>query len=295
MVMKKKQSKKKQKIDELQSAEEKFQALVAKRDEFHLKAQSVRVERDALNEKKKELRNQIDDLRDERRALSAKVADHKEKRDELQSKAKSMIDIKKKLRTTVDNDAKMTLTTAKREMRKLEMEYQTIPRPLEEEAVVIKRIKKLYEQITQLEKLVKDQKEIKMSISEVDDVIDEAFKLANNEHRQLMVYVEQRKAIDEKVRDIVNEISIVIGAGDKKHQEYMDLRAAADHQHTRAKELRDKILEIRATKRKERDEERKAISDLNAASRKELQDKDKLDKAADSALEKLLAKGKIEL
>ncbi|MDH4123734.1 MAG: hypothetical protein OEV21_06605, partial [Thermoplasmata archaeon] len=203
--------------------------------------------------------------------------------------------MKKKLRGTLNGDVRSDLSYAKREMQKLEMEQQTIPRPLEKEAEIIKRIKKLYEQISHLEAIAKDQKEIKMSLSEIDETIDEAFRLANAEHQHLLVHVNERKLTDEHIREVVNEISIIIGAADKKHQEYMDIRDSADQQHAKAREMREKILEIRATKRKDREEQRRAISDINEAARKELQDKDKLDKAAESALEKLLSKGKVEL
>ena len=285
----------KKRVDELKSSEEKFRTLVAKRDELNEQAQSVRAERDALNEKKKELRQVLDEVREKRRALSAKVGEHKKKRDELQQKAKSLIAMKKKLRLGVDSDARVELSFAKREMHKLEMEHQTIPRPLEEEAEIIKRIKQLYLKVTELEKIANEQKEIKLSLKEIDEAIDEAFQLANSEHQSMMILVEERKACDEKIKDLVNEISLVIGAADKKHQEFLDIRRAADLQHAKARELREKILEIRAAKRREREEQRRAISELNESARKELLDKEKLDKAADSALENLLRKGKVEL
>lgn len=285
----------KKRIDELKSSEEKFRTLVAKRDELNAQAQSVRAERDALNEKKKELRQLLDEVREKRRGLSEKIGELKNKRDELQQKAKSLIAIKKKLRLGVDSDARAQLSFAKREMRKLEMEQQTIPRPLEEEAEIIKRIKQLYQKVTELEKIVKEQKEIKLSMQEIDEAIDEAFKLANSEHQSMMILVEERKACDDKIKDLVNEISLVIGAADKKHQEFLDIRRAADLQHAKAREMREKILEIKAVKRKEREEQRRAISELNESARKELLDKEKLDRAADSALESLLKKGKVEL
>lgn len=109
------------------------------------------------------------------------------------------------------------------------------------------------------------------------------------------MHVNERREIDEKITTVVNDIGIVIGAGNKKHQEYLDARAAADAQHSKARDLRDKILEIRAAKRREREEQRQAISEVNAVVRKELLDKEKLDKAADGALKQLLSKGKVEL
>lgn len=295
MAIRKVAPKKKRKPDELKSAEEKFQLLVAKRDELNDQALAIRDERDALHDKKKELRAYLDDLRDMRRKLSEVVGEHKKKRDELQAKAKSLIDMKKRLRTSIDKETKTNLGLKKREMKKLEMDQQTIPMPIEDETEIVKRIKKLYDQISELEGQVKEQKEIQISVIELDEAIDEAFELANTEHRKLMVHVSERKEIDEKITALVNEIGVVIGAANKKHQEFLVTREAANAQHLKAKEMRDKILEMRAVKRKERDEQRQAIAEVNMAVKKQLLDKEKLEKAADGALEQLLSKGKIEL
>lgn len=286
---------KNRKVDELKSAEEKFQTLLAKRDEINQQGLALRDERDALNDKKQELKRYLDDLRDMRRKLSAVVGDHKKKRDELQGKAKSLIDMKKKLHSSLDGEARTNLGFKKREMKKLEMDQQTIPMPIVDENEIVKRIKKLYDQIGELEGQVKEQKNIRISVTEIDDAIDEAFELANVEHRKLMVHVTERREIDEKIMALVNEIGVVIGAADKKHKEFLDAREAANAQHLKAKEMRDKILEMRAVKRQERNEERQAITEVNMAVKKELLDKDKLDKAADSALKALFSKGKIEL
>jgi len=287
--------KKVRKPDELKSAEEKFQLLVAKRDEINRQALAIRDERDALNDRKKELRNYLDDLRDMRRKLSEIVGEHKKRRDELQGKAKNLIDMKKRMRSSLDSEAKTNLGFKKREMKKLEMDQQTIPMPIVEETEIVKRIKKLYDQIGELEGQVKEQKEIRISVTEIDEAIDEAFELANTEHRKLMVHVSERKEIDEKITALVNEIGVVIGAADKKHKEFLEARESANAQHLKAKEMRDKILEMRAAKRAEREEERKAIADVNLAVKRLLLDKEKLEKAADGALEELLSKGKIEL
>ena len=283
------------KIDELKSAEEKFQMLVGKRDELNQQALGIRAERDALNDKKMDLRAYLDQLRDMRRKLSEIVGDHKRKRDELQDKAKTLIDMKKKLRSTLDNDVKADLSLKRREMKKLEMDQQTIPMPIVEETEIVKRIKKLYDQISELQGMVKEQKQIQMSVSEINEAIDEAFDLANQEHRKLMVHVSERKEIDERITATMNEIGVVIAAANKKHKEFVETREAADAQHTKAKEMRDKILEMRAVKRAERDEQRQAIDEVNMAVKKELLDKNKLDQAADNSLKQLFSKGKIEL
>lgn len=285
----------KKKIDQLKSAEEKYQTLIEKRDELNEKANSVRSERNALNDKKKEFITKLKELREGRRDLSAKIGELKNQRNEFQSKAKSMIDTKKKLGSSLGKNPATDLGAKKKEASRLEMEQQTVPLSIEKESELIKKIRNLYEQINQLEDIVSDQNSVKLSIGEIDQAIDEAFRIADSEHKKMMVLVEERKFLDDKITEIVNEIGVVGANANKKHEEFLEIRKSADHYHTRAQEFREKILEIRATRRKEREEQRRAISEQNETMRKELLDEKKREEAADGALQKLLSKGKIEL
>lgn len=285
----------KKKIDQLKSAEEKYQTLIEKRDELNEQANSVRAERNALNDKKKEILSRLKELRDSRRDLSARIGELKNRRNEFQTKAKSMIEMKKKLGSSMGKSPTSDLSAKKREADRLEMEQQTVPLSIEKEAELIKKIRSLYGQIGQLEDMVSDQNRIKLSIGEIDQAIDEAFRIADSEHKKMMLLVEDRKFMDEKITEIVNEIGVVGANANKKHEAFLEIKESADHYHSRAQEFREKILEIRAARRKEREEQRQAISEQNETVRKELLDEKKREEAADGALQKLLSKGKIEL
>ncbi|HDP97365.1 MAG TPA: hypothetical protein ENN25_06725 [Euryarchaeota archaeon] len=285
----------KKKIDQLKSAEEKYQTLIQKRDELNEQANSVRSERNDLNDRKKEFITDLKELREDRRDLSKKIGELKSRRNEFQSKAKSMIETKKKIGSDLGKNPASDLGAKKKEANRLEMEQQTVPLPIEKEAELIKKIRNLYEQINQLEDIVTDQEKVKLSIGEIDKAIDEAFRIADSEHKKMMLLVEDRKFLDDKIAGIVNEIGVVGANANKKHEEYLEIRKSADHFHNRAQEFREKILEIRAARRKEREEQRRAISEQNETVRKELLDEKKREEAADGALQKLLSRGKIEL
>jgi len=285
----------KKKIDQLKSSEEKYQTLIAKRNERNEQAFAVRDERNALNDKKKELFGQLKELRAERRELSEKIGEHKAKRNELQTKAKSMIEMKRKLLSSMKKNTDFDLSSKKHLASKLEMEHQTVPLSLEKEAELLKRIRDLYGHITQLEDLVKNQKVLRFSIEEIDQTIDDAFRVANSEHQHLLILVEERKSLDERIGELLNEKGALAAIADKKHEEYLEIKGAADKYHAKAKELREKILEIRAERRREREEQRIAVEEQNKNVERELLDAEKIGKAADNALQKLLSKGKVNL
>jgi len=284
----------KKKLDQLRSAEEKFQTLVDKRNELNEQASAVRADRDALNDKKKEHIIDLENIRGDRRDLSKRIGELKAERDEFQKKAKSMIDMKRKLRSGFRRNARDDLDSKKSEATRLEMQQQIVALTLEKEAELIKKIRALYDQIAELETTVNDQDRVKLSIEEIDQAIDESFSVADSKHKNMITLVEERKILDDKIKKIVNDIGVIAASANKKHDEFLKIKKAADQYHVKAKELREKILEIRAERRKERQEQAIAIKEQNEAVQRELLDKEKLDQAADETLQKLLTKGKIE-
>lgn len=285
----------KKKVDQLRSAEEKYQTLIAKRNEFNELSKSIREERNAFNDKKKEKIEKLKETRASRREISKSIGELKDKRDEFQKKAKSMIETKRKLSSSLKRDANLDLDSKRMEAERLEMQQQTVPLTLEKEAELIKKLRGLFDQINELEGLVENQTDMKISLDEFNQAIDEAFRVANSFHHQMMELVQDRKLLDENIAEMVNEIGVLAASGNKKHDDYLTLRKSADHFHSRAQEFREKILEIKAAKRRERQEQRKALQDQNEIVKQELLDDKKLEKAADGALEALLSKKKIEL
>jgi len=285
----------KKKIDELQSAELKFRALLNKRDEINEQAAVLRSERDTLHDKKKELQEPMRTARDKRDAAVAKMRVHKAKRDELQAKAKELIEVKRKLRGETMGDLKTEIRVVEADIKGMELRQQTVPLKLTEERDLLDKIKARMADLERLRKILAEQDKIQKEVKDVDASIDTLFKLADKEHSEVVRLSEEQHKHHEEAQVHAKEIAALTASANKKHQDFVKLKEEADAVHQKAMELRGKVIEIRNKKRDEIREERKAVKDVNLATRRALDDKDKKDKAADEALMTLLKKGKIEI
>jgi uncharacterized coiled-coil DUF342 family protein len=283
------------KINELQSAELKYRALLNKRDEINEQAAAVRSERDSLHDKKRELQEPIRDARDKRDAAVAKMRVHKAKRDELQKKAKELIEFKRKLKGTPMGDLKKEIRVIEADIKGMELRQQTVPLKLTEERDLLEKIKARMNDLQRLKAILVEQDKIQKEVKDIDASIDTLFKLADKEHSEVVRLSEEQHKFHEEAQAHAKDIGALAATANKKHAEFLKLREEADAVHQKAMELRGKVIEIKDKKRAEIREERSAIRDVNLATRKALDDKDKKDKAADAALQTLLKKGKIEI
>lgn len=285
----------KKKINELQSAELKFRALLNKRDEINEQAAVIRSERDSLHDKKKELQEPMRAARDKRDAAVAKMRVHKAKRDELQAKAKELIEFKRKLKGKPMGDLGTEIRVAEADIKGMELRQQTVPLKLTEERELLDKIKARTADVQRLKKIFAEQDKIQKEVKDVDSSIDALFKFADKEHAEVVRLSEEQHKFHEEAQSYAKDIGALTASANKKHQDFLKLRAEADAVHQKAMELREKVIEIKSKKREEIMEERAAVRDVNLATRKALDDKDKKDKAADEALQILLKKGKVEI
>lgn len=286
---------KKKKISELDSAELKFRAFLNKRDEINDLAAIARSERDSLHDKRKELQVPMNAARDKRDAAVAEMRAHKKKRDELQAKAKELIEFKRKLRGKPMGDLRTEVRVAEADIKALELRQQTVPLKLTEERDLLEKIKARAADVERFKKILAEQEKIQKEVKDVDASIDALFKFADKEHSEVVRLSEEQHKFHEEAQAHAKEIAALSGAANKKHEEFIKLKEDADAVHQKAMELRGKVIEIKDQKRAEVREERNAIRDVNLATRKALDDKDKKDKAADEALQTLLKKGKIQI
>ncbi len=286
---------KKKKISELDSAELKFRAFLNKRDEINELAAIARSERDSLHDKRKELQVPMNAARDKRDAAVAEMRAHKKKRDELQAKAKEFIEFKRKLRGKPMGDLRTEVRVAEADIKALELRQQTVPLKLTEERDLLEKIKARAADAERYKKILAEQEKIQKEVKDVDASIDALFKFADKEHSEVVRLSEEQHKFHEEAQAHAKEIAALSGAANKKHEEFIKLKGEADAVHQKAMELRGKVIEIKDQKRAEVREERNAIRDVNLATRKALDDKDKKDKVADEALQTLLKKGKIQI
>ena len=283
------------KISELQSAELKFRALLNKRDEINEQAVILRSERDSLHEKKKDLQDEMKGARDKRDALVVEMRIHKKKRDELQAKGKELIEFKKKIKGSPTGSLKDEIRAMEAEVRAMELRQQTVPMKIPEERKFLEEIKKKSEEAKRLRVVLAAQDKVQREVHNLDKSIDAFFKQADKEHAEVVRLSEDQHKAHEEATVHAKEIAILTATANKKHEEFLKLREEADAVHQKASEMREKLIEIKGAKRKERMEERQAVRDVNLATRKVLDDKHVRDKAADEALQLLLKKGKVEI
>lgn len=285
----------KKKISEIDSAELKFRAFLNKRDEINELAAIARSERDSLHDKRKQLQGPMNEARDKRDAAVAEMRVHKAKRNELQAKAKELIEFKRKLKGSPMGDLKAEIRVVEVDIRRMELEQQTQALKLTEERELLEKIKARAADLQRYKGILAEQEKIQKEVKDVDGSIDTLFKLADKEHAEVVRLSEEQHKYHEEAQANAKEIGTLAATANKKHEEFLKLKEEADAVHQKAMELREKVLEIRNKKRDEIREERNAIRDVNLATRKILDDKEKKDKAADEALQLLLKKGKIEI
>lgn len=295
MKTKRESPSKKKKISELDSAELKFRAFLNKRDEINELAAIARSERDSLHDKRKELQVPMNAARDKRDAAVAEMRAHKKKRDELQAKAKELIEFKRKLRGKPMGDLRTEVRVAEADIKALELRQQTVPLKLTEERDLLEKIKARAADVERFKKILAEQEKIQKEVKDVDASIDALFKFADKEHSEVVRLAEEQHKFHEEAQAHAKEIAALSGAANKKHEEFIKLKEEADAVHQKAMELRGKVIEIKDKKRAEVREERNAIRDVNLATRKALDDRDKKDRAADEALQTLLKKGKVQI
>jgi len=285
----------KKKISELDNAELKFRALLNKRDEINEQAVVLRSERDTLHEQKKALQDKMREARDRRDTFVGRMKGHKKRRDELQAKAKELIEFKKKLKGKEMGSLKDEIRAMEGDVRVLELRQQTVPLTIPKERLLLDDIKKRVAEIQKLKVVLAEQEKIQKEVRDMDKSIDALFRQADKEHAEVVKLSEAQHKAHEEASALFKDIATLTASANKKHEEFLRLRQDADSVHQKAQEMRDKIIEIKGDKRRERMEERQAIRDVNIATRKALDDKGVRDKAADEALQMLLKKGKIEI
>jgi len=285
----------KKKISELENAELKFRALLNKRDEINQQAAVLRSERDSLHEQKKGLQELMKDARDRRDTFVGRMRGHKKRRDDLQAKAKELIEFKKKLKGKPMGSLKDEIRAMEGDIRVMELRQQTVPLTIPKERELLDSIKKRVAEIQKLKVVLAEQEKIQKEVHDLDKSIDALFRQADKEHAEVVKLSEEQHKAHEEAAALFKEIATLTASANKKHEDFIKLREGANAAHQKAQEMREKIIEIKGDKRRERTEERKAIRDVNLATRKALDDRGVRDKAADEALQMLMKKGKIEI
>lgn len=281
--------------NEVQSAEKKYQALIEERNKLNDEANEIKDERNILNTKKTEMIEQMNEFKDKRNKLMDQMREHKKLRDLYHKKAKELITERRKTRGKIVFSLPEKVLSLRQNMQELEFKQQTVPMSIKKEREIVDRIRKGRNEIKNLEGELKEQEKTEADITSISGSLDDLFKKADEEHKEVIRLYNESQNYHEKMKTFVNEIAHLINKANKKHKGYLEIREKANKIHVKAMEMRNTVLVYKREIWKKRKEAKQVITDQNIKVRKVLEDKGNLEKHAESALEKLLKKEKVSL
>jgi uncharacterized coiled-coil DUF342 family protein len=285
----------KKKKTEEENAELRYRGLIEKRNELNAQAREVADVRDSLNQERRDIMDEMRALRDERKALVDKMREHKKARNLYQQRAKELIEVKRGKRKDIHPGLEKELEALRADLKTLDVQQQTSALTLQEENELLDRIKGRAKELERLEKVAAEQDAIISEVEDVDTSISELFKMADEEHKMVVVFSNQAQEIHDRITLIIKSVSHLVAESNKNHEAFLKLKERADDYHQKASEMREKLMAIRNIKRDEIRETRKMIREQNKAVKQALDDDKKRDAAADEALQTLLKKGKVEI
>jgi uncharacterized coiled-coil DUF342 family protein len=282
-------------LSELEQAEIKLQSLLERRDALNREAQLLREQRDLIHAKMREVGDRLGSLRDRRASFVDDARAHRRKRDELQGKARALIEVKRKLRSSGPSDVGAELRALTQRVAQMEMRQQTASLSLKKENELLETLKDSMKRVKVLQGLKAEQDKILRESRDLDGEITGLFQAADKEHEAALASSEQARAVHEETLALVAQVSTLGAEGDEKHKAYLEVRGKADEVHAKVVEMREKVLSIKGAKRAEARESRDLLRSQNRSVRAALLDERKLEASADAALQALLEKGRVEI
>jgi uncharacterized coiled-coil DUF342 family protein len=282
-------------LSELEQAEIRLQSLLEKRDALNHEAQELRDARDLVHAKKREVGDRLWALKDRRGALAGEARLHRRKRDELQGKARALVDVKRKMRTSGPADVGAELRSLTRRVAEMDMRQQTASMSLTKENELLDQMKESMRRVKVLQGLKAEQDKILREVGDLDREITGLFQAAEKEHEAAVALSDRARAAHEETLAFVPQMSALGAEGVAKHEDYLDSRTKADEVHAKVVEMREKVLTIRGAQRAEVRESRDLLRAQNRSVRAALLDERRLEATADAALRSLFEKGKVEI
>lgn len=224
---------------------ETLEELVAKKNEFQIKANDLKEKRNQLHLKSKKLADDRDQLNSNIREMRNKISEHKMHRDELNERVKHAKEQRNKLNKSYSEvkqrieeleRSRMSavganLNELKRQLRNLENEQMTQPMSAQKEKKLIEVISGLHNKIKEQEKLlnsdprlkkaVEEEKIIKQKAEKQHDLVEKLAKKAQEEHENMINLIKQLDNLVKKVNDIQETIVMTKIEADNVHRDFI--------------------------------------------------------------------------
>ena len=275
-------------------AEERFKALLDKRDELNKSAHSLRDERDILHEEKTKYIVELNKYRDQRAQIIGKRKEHIKLRNRYQAKAKSMITERKKVRSQIFPDLPSEVRSLKKQINDLEMRQQTIPMSLPDERELLDEIKVKRKEMLALEAQLTEQSKFSQDMEGLDGDIDTLFKKADIEHAEVIRLSREVDKMSDHMNALRDDINTLGNKANEVHEDFLKTRERANACHAKANEMREKIISMKKEAGGDKREERALLKELNKDVRDTF-DTQKVDEKRDAAFQDLKKTGRVEL
>jgi uncharacterized coiled-coil DUF342 family protein len=280
---------------EHESAERIFNDLITKRNDQNSKATELREERDVIHEKKRELIGEMNELKAQRDAFNAEMKVHKERRNEFQKKGRTLIDRKKSVTRNIDGNLDNTIEMLRLDIRELELKHQTNPSSIEQERDLLDAMRAKQAELDDLQTRTGDQEDLTLEAEGIDSMIDEAFRKADEEHKEVVRLHDEAEKVHKRVVAHIEEINHLNSEGDKKHHQMLESRAMADRYHEKAMSMREKLMATKREARQERQRQKEELDEINKAVKDRFENEEAQKEAEDEILKILQQKGKVDL
>ncbi|MHB8584363.1 MAG: DUF7121 family protein [Thermoplasmatota archaeon] len=275
-------------------AEKQYRRMLDRREERNAAARELRSERDAINEKKRGILDEMRKLAQERDEWNTKARGHREKRNAAQQEAKGLIEMRRKARSgTVGFAGKAR--DLEGQIKALEFQQQTTSLTIAQENALLKKVAEMRKELSTAKGEAQRENEVLAGVTDMGERIDLLFKLADSEHKEAVAAMEEAQKLHERIEPLVKELRFLDQQSDAKHAAYLAAKADADAIHQRMVESREKVVGLRGERARIEEERKQIIDQQNRSARESLSDEVGLEKAADEAVQLLLAKGKVKV
>jgi uncharacterized coiled-coil DUF342 family protein len=280
---------------DVRNLQDKFNNLIEQRNQTNDLARAAAEQRNQLNEQRRVKSQEIETHKAARDAANEVMRTHRAARDAYQDQAKALIAQKKGKTGSIDRSLQMTVRKLQNDIAAMVEQQQTAVMSPSKEKVLVEKIRDLFLELKTKEAELKSQKTVEIDLSDTDGSIDGFFAKADEEHAKVVAALKEAQGHHEKFIAGVKEVRLLVSEANKKHAEFVAQKEKADECHTKAMELREKVMAVRGEKKAEYDAQRKEIQQVNQTARKNVADPRALDRIKDDALEQLKKGGKISL
>lgn len=280
---------------DVRNLQDKFNGLLDQRNQFNDLARAAADKRNQLNEQRREMAAGIEAHKAARDAANEEMRKHKELRNAFQDQAKALIAQKKGKAGALERSLPLLVRKLRNDLQaKVELQ-QTTSLSVQKERVLVEEISAIWKDLKEKEAELKKQQAVAVELSGQDGDIDALFAKADAAHEEVLKHQKVAQEHHEKFIHAVKETRVLVNEANARHAEFVACKTKADEMHTKAMELREKVMSVRNERRAAFDAQRSEIREVNQVARRNISDPKAIDRHNDSLLEQMKKGGKISL